>query len=369
MGQDLVGKLQALVQIVELAGGRGALEADIGRQGLADLKVARLDRWTTSSVARLARLAGFDDSVVWSDAPLPTRSSIRHFRGGALVVEPPDQQAFQGAVSLVEAVQALSTWPASVGDLSARQRPKADKVWDQGYLLARKARRRGERHLQPHATAPIPSVVAFIEDTFHIPVLFVRFAVRRLEGVTVAAGGVTTILVDARLMNHLPVLRRTLAHELCHALHDPRDGEGLFLTLDGPDELEPEEPFEQRARAFAAELLVPEAALRPKESRTASREQVMRRVLEESDRFGAPPTMTRLHLANRGVIGREWESMSLDVPVETSITHLKDAPGRLVFRALAAAVAADEISAGRARELMALVPGLTPPESPLDLGT
>ena len=46
-----------------------------------------------------------------------------------------------------------------------------------------------------------------------------------------------------------------LAHELCHVLFDPSDG-GLHIVLDVGSDRDVQ-AAEQRARAFAAELLLP----------------------------------------------------------------------------------------------------------------
>ena len=48
-----------------------------------------------------------------------------------------------------------------------------------------------------------------------------------------------------------------LAHELCHLLFDPKEsGVQIVLETEGKEDL-----FEQRARAFSAELLVPSMSL------------------------------------------------------------------------------------------------------------
>lgn len=365
MQDPLITRLRSLLEVADGMRMSQELLDDEGvpRAAVAALRAGRLDGWTTTSAARLARVVGVDDREIWATTPMPGLPSTRHFSGGVLPVGPRDQAVIRGAASLTLALRRAlaAAGGGALTELPAPQKPNSrSKVYEQGYRLALSARRRtGVRQ------EPLTPLVAWVEQSFQIPVLFVPFTTTRLEGVTVAAEGVTAILLDSSLLQRPLMLRRTLAHELCHALHDPRDAAGAFATWDAagaPDDaveaeaFVSEQPLEQRARAFAAELLVPSAGLpavvgdRPIDTPGQAADAV-RRV---SERFLAPADLVRYHLENRGLIPKDmaWRSKGAVAPVEM------ETPGTWVFDTLRALVEDDQLSAGRARELLALVPGL-----------
>jgi Zn-dependent peptidase ImmA (M78 family) len=100
--------------------------------------------------------------------------------------------------------------------------------------------------------------------------------------------------------------RGAIAHELSHLLHDPSDA-GVQVVLD----LEHDRSThanEQRARAHAAELLLPRTGLQgllglPRA--VAEHAEALELVRRAMDHFGASWELTANHLCNRGFVDRD----------------------------------------------------------------
>ncbi len=128
-----------------------------------------------------------------------------------------------------------------------------------GYLLADRVR--GALGL---ADQPIESMRDLLERTLRIPVIQADLG-NRIAGATIASGARRAIVVNLSGRNRNVFARRsTLAHELCHILFDPRE-RLRDLRVDEYDDLDRREdqvpdPVEQRANAFAVQLLAPQAA-------------------------------------------------------------------------------------------------------------
>ena len=98
-----------------------------------------------------------------------------------------------------------------------------------------------------------------------------------------------------------------LAHELAHIVHDPSTG-GLHIVID-KDEKKPHvvsaDGAERRAKAFAAELLMPLVGLLDllgTPNNTVSGEQGRRLVAKAREHFSTPWEIAANHLNNHGFI-------------------------------------------------------------------
>ncbi|MEZ4468586.1 MAG: ImmA/IrrE family metallo-endopeptidase [bacterium] len=146
--------------------------------------------------------------------------------------------------------------PAPSADFGGAGRP----AWEAGYELAH--RTRDLLRLMPDE--PIENLHALIEDRLGILVIQDELPAW-LAGATVAVGELRGIVVNTVGSNqNVWVRRATMAHELGHLLWDPAE-RLQSLTFDRHQDLDrPEranDVVEQRANAFAIELLAPQAAL------------------------------------------------------------------------------------------------------------
>jgi hypothetical protein len=175
----------------------------------------------------------------------------------------------------------------------------------QGYQLARELRRRLGNDAD--ALADLREVA---EVTCGITVLVRRLATIGSSALAVKAGDAAAIVLAPVTYLREPIARVWLAHELCHTLFD-LDAGGVHVVVDFDGDRHVQEA-ERRARAFAAELLLPEAGLRklvgaPVE---ASGETAARNLVAMArDYFGSTWQVAANHLCNLGFIAmnlREW---------------------------------------------------------------
>lgn len=123
----------------------------------------------------------------------------------------------------------------------------------QGYRLASVVRR-----WLGDSSGPLGDIRVLIEQRFGVAVLTRALATVRSTAASVRAEDAAGIVLHTRDLHRKnnPLLARVhLAHELCHVLFDPSDG-GLHIVVDLEIDRKAH-AAEQRARAFAAELLLP----------------------------------------------------------------------------------------------------------------
>jgi len=173
-----------------------------------------------------------------------------------------------------------------------------------GYARAREVRAR-----LGNVSEPLGDLRRIIEEQFEIAVRVVPLGSTRVTALSVRARGGAAIVLNAgdpeRARN--PLLGRVhLAHELCHVLFDRCDG-GVQIVIDVVADRQAH-LAEQRARAFAAELLLPEQGLKavlgaphalvdPAKARAS--------VAKARKHFATPFEIAANHLANHGYIARE----------------------------------------------------------------
>lgn len=236
---------------------------------------------------------------------------------------------------------------------------RPSRAAQQGYRLARQV-----RELIGQPIEPLADLRQVLEARFHIAVL-----VRVLYGSNVPAVSVRTEYGAAVILNadneerrRNPLLDRIhLAHELCHLLFDPSEG-GVHLVIE-LDEDRRELRAEQRARGFAAELLLPEPGLREllgQPMETDSSQQAEELVAAARQRFGTPFEVAVNHLGNHRFLSfdmQQWllkrESPRSALTWPTVLPAIGAASVEVTARALQAHDAG-RLTDGEVRELLGL---------------
>ena len=254
-----------------------------------------------------------------------------------------DSRVLDGAL---EQGRALSRLRALLGDppsalqagvfehrLTSTDHPEAPAK--EGYRLAGSVR----RWLDSTAD-PIGDMGELLEQRFGIAILIRILETSRATAASVRADGSAAIVLNDRDLQRVanPLLTRVyLSHELSHVLFDPSEG-GLHIVIDSADDRKTY-AAEQRARAFAAELLLPLDGLvrllgDPRGISETGRAQDL--VAAARARFGTPHEIAANHLCNLNFVDlrlREWlqaaKTPFSGLPPETRLTVV-GAPSRLV---------------------------------------
>jgi Zn-dependent peptidase ImmA (M78 family)/transcriptional regulator with XRE-family HTH domain len=191
-----------------------------------------------------------------------------------------------------------------------------------------------------NTAAPIGDLGVLVEEKFGIAVLVLVLETSRSAAASVRAGESAAIVLNDRDLQRQtnPLLARVhLAHELCHLLFDPAEG-GLHIVIDSFVDRRVH-AAEQRAKAFAAEFLLPLEGLvqllgNPRGTSDIKAAQDL--VSKARAHFGTPYEITANHLSNlnfvdlrlRERLESERTPFSGTVP-ETRLPTL-GAPSRLV---------------------------------------
>ncbi|WP_437938809.1 ImmA/IrrE family metallo-endopeptidase [Sorangium sp. So ce341] len=220
-------------------------------------------------------------------------------------------------------------------------------------------------------TSPLPDPLeTLVEEAFGVPAIEKPLHSPSVLAVTVKdrASGLAAILLNTAAKGGLQPLRRRvdLAHEICLLLFDePRDDIGLWIDV--AEDQEEDAPrrqgdaVEKRARAFAAELLLPKLGLH----RLLGRPQVRARELKPAvelvqrarEHYGTTIELTSYHLYNVGYIER-YLLEEIVAEIQKTVPLLSHAAPSareaLLSRRVREALSAGLISAMRARELLEL---------------
>ncbi|MBN1208407.1 MAG: helix-turn-helix domain-containing protein [Myxococcaceae bacterium] len=230
-----------------------------------------------------------------------------------------------------------------------------------GHRLAREVRRRLGDDAEP-----LGDVRGLLEERFGVAVLVRPFESSRVTVVGVRAETCGAIVLSAgdiqRAWN--PLLTRVyLAHDLCHVLFDPSQG-GLHIVIDSASDRR-SHAAEQRARAFAAELLLPLAGLTqllgtPREVNEPS--AALELIARARSRFGTPHEIAANHLCNHRFIDRqlrEWleaeRTLFAGTPPQTTLPE-DGAPSRLVAEYVERAHRGEFLTDGEARTILGIDP-------------
>lgn len=157
-----------------------------------------------------------------------------------------------------------------------------------------------------NTAAPIKDLAIVVEERFGIAILVLVLETNRSAAAGVRAGQSAAIVLNDRDLQRLanPLLARVhLAHELCHLLFDPSDG-GLHIVIDSFVDRKAH-VAEQRARAFAAEFLLPLDGLiqllgNPREVSEIKAAQDL--VAKARTHFGTPHEIAANHLCNQNFV-------------------------------------------------------------------
>lgn len=238
--------------------------------------------------------------------------------------------------------------------------PRPNAAAKQGYELARRVRERMRLPVEP-----LTDMRSVLEDSFGIAVLQAALVTPRLPAASVRCpdreGAAVILNARDELRQANPLLDRVhLAHELCHLLFDPKTS-GLQIVLDvyGVEDL-----YEQRARAFAAELLVPmmglQELLRGEDLRSNAGARVA--AIRAREKFGVPWEMTIHHLENCDLIDGALAVNLLEggagayAKPRTKLPEPGE-PSIGLCRALEQAVSEANVTEGQARTLLGRAPG------------
>lgn len=349
-----LGGLAALPQLERMTG--------VPEETLAGALTGDLSRWSTDMVGVLARALGVDGAALWSPEPLPRRPSLRFLRGESWPdFHPEDLGPLLRAVGRAAHLRRFGAGAEARPRALFSPLPVTSPAYRQGYALAQRVRTQ-----LGNETEPIASLHDLAQRDLDILVVHERLKTVRLSAVTVAADDGTAIVLNDACESQVVLHRRSVAHELCHALFDPPT-DGMLAVLDAELDREDHTPSEQRARAFAAALLIPEDGLLEVLGMPESQkdlDEAGRTVIRVAKQFGAPATMTANHLVNLGYVAKPLRERLIGQVASTRHTAREPRTDWLAER-VGAACREGSLSEGRAREIL----GLSPHEGlPFDLG-
>lgn len=218
---------------------------------------------TASELERISDVLAVDAAALRRGQIEPRPTAALFFRQGAFpdfrddADRPKIAEVFERALSLVEVNRILGR-PQGLRRKFEPQRPTPNPD-EEGYRLARLVR--GELR---NRAAEMPDLTTLLEDSFDILVRTESLTSGHIDAISLkeAQTGAAAVVLNAssgRRSNPLTA-RVELAHELGHILFDPADNEiNLIIDDDREDDGRNETTrwCEQRARAFAAELLIP----------------------------------------------------------------------------------------------------------------
>lgn len=191
-------------------------------------------------------------------------------------------------------------------------RPPGAEPAQDGYLWARRV-----RVALGNTAGPLDDLPTLLAETFHVPVIAAHLATGALMAAAVrsSAARAAAVVLNASVSGGpIPgsfqawlVDRVSLCHVLCHVLCDaPKEGAIDVILDDPPRPGQDKSPVEQRAGAFAAELLVPLHGLRAlfggegRQVDTQGRADAM--VDEVRTLFRTPAELAVNHLYNHGYV-------------------------------------------------------------------
>jgi Zn-dependent peptidase ImmA (M78 family) len=322
---------------------------------------------TAAALERIAYVLAIDADALQEGRLERTPTAALFFRQGAFpdfrddADRPKVAEAFERALALVE-VNAILGRPAGLRSRFSVETPTPEAAKD-GYRLANQV-----RMTLGNETDPLPDMAALLEDRFDILVRMEPLASSRIEALSLKepqTGAAAVVLNATGKRRSNPLAARVdLAHELGHILFDPADREINLVMDEKTDEGMSMSHAEQRARAFAAELLIPAEGLRRLLGRPRyemSMSQALALVEQVRREFTTPIEITVNHLFNREYIA-SWLREDL---IEQARRHEPSrgveanaapvVPERDVLeRRVVEALRLDLISDGRARELLQL---------------
>jgi len=349
-----------------------ARDASIQLDALTALEEGRA-LLSTAKLQRIATVLGLDAPALIEGRLVPRPTPSLFFRQRGV----PD--FYQADLTLLGAALEAGRSLLEVGAVlgrppSLRARFAPEKVgavpFEDGYHAARRVRVALE-----NTAEPMGDLRSLLEDRFDVAVCSAGLRTPRVLAATVkepVQGAAAVVLNRALVSSEKPlVVRVTLAHELAHAVFDPQEGAiNLVVDRDDAHESQPDE-VEQRARAFAAELLVPLLGLQGRLGDAVGIDTSKRAGKLIDDVRGHWKTSAELtvnHLMNHGYIVKDetfrQELIAAALARGTQATippfALEDIGERrsiALFERVREAHDRTLVTDGRARELLGLSPG------------
>lgn len=260
--------IERIAGIVKAARARAGLSLrDLASEsGVPEETVATLERgqmgMTTTELFEVARVLSLDPIALLGGREMAHATPsvfLRHaehqdFDDQDRAVLDEALDAGRALASLrAELGEPLAALQAGVFDSSAAAADRPEAPAQEGYRFAKNV-----RNWLGNPRRPLDDMAPLIERQFGIAVVVRALATTRSTAASVRAEDAAGIVINAcdvfRKKN--PLLGRNhLAHELCHILFDPSEG-GLHIVVDLEGDRKTHQA-EQRAKAFAAELLLP----------------------------------------------------------------------------------------------------------------
>ncbi len=222
---------------------------------------------STAKLDRIASTLGLDAFALYAGRGVERSLVVlpRHAARGDFQFQ--DLTVLRHALERATALRQVSAILGQSPTMFEPRAPGAEPAQD-GYHWARRV-----RAALRNVAKPLDDLPRILAETFHVPVLAVPLATTGLMAAAVRSSasrsGAVVLNTNVRggpaqgTNQAWLVDRVSMCHELCHVLLDePRDGAFDVILDDPPRAGQDKSPIEQRAGAFAAELLIPLHGLR-----------------------------------------------------------------------------------------------------------
>jgi Zn-dependent peptidase ImmA (M78 family) len=270
-------------------------------------------------------------------------------------------EAFEQGRSLTSLSRMLGLTPPAQTDRSlSGPRPDHD-----GYDLANRLRK-----ALALGDSPLGDLRQIAERECCIAVVVCALRSTKVTAVSVRSGAAGCIVLNGNdtIRQLEPALSRVhLAHELCHLLFDPEEV-GLQLVIDELDD-KSKASAERRARAFAAELLLPAQGLRAllgSPLATDGIEEATKLIRKARQHFATPHEITVNHLVNCKFIDAELRETLIkahtgQIAAEPMTLPDVGKPSLRVAELTQSAYQAQLLTDGQARTILGLDPSVRLP--------
>jgi len=319
---------------------------------------------TAAALDRVAYVLAIDATALRQGRIERAPTAALFFRQGAFADfrEEEDQpkvvEAFERALALQTANSILGR-PASLRKDFSHEEPTPDAAHD-GYRHARNV-----RSVLGNESRAMGDMAELLEERFDILVRTESLSSAKVDALALKEPqtGVAAAILNgsSRRRSNAWTARVDLAHELCHLLFDPPKAEIHLVVEQETDDGKSKGLAEQRANAFAAELLLPLEGLRrvlgpPRYEMSTF--QALDLVQRTRDEFKTPIEITVNHLINREYIVSFLQDRLIEQARHMMGGQTPPEPPRqdVLTRRVLDALDLDLISAGRARELLQLTP-------------
>lgn len=361
-------RLQVSLQGSGLQADELARRASLDPGVLSALIAGQHVKVSTAGLARLARVLQLGPTDLWASTESDDIRLAVHFRDAGIPdFFAADRPVLRAAIKECAQVHALNDalgLKPPLGYPWFEPEPVGPVPYEDGYKKARQVRDAlHSKGLLQARDEPIEDISCLVEDAFGIPVLEKGLRARSVLALTVKEieSGAIAIVLNRNSSFGLSALRQRVdvAHELAHALFD-EPSHPVSLWIDNSPDVETEtaanDRTEQRARAFAAEVLMPRDGLRRLLGSPPSGQPTLQGAVDIVDRtrrhFATTVEIATNHVSNNGYFP---EYMREEVTKMVPPAYHPSAPRQgLLERRVREAVGRNLITRMRARELLSL---------------